>query len=89
MAVTIESDGNMVQLNTKPKDLAKLDPGEIKSELMSSGLWPFFKMRPIDIVAIPSDTPKSIFISGFDSHPLAPDYDFIICLLYTSPSPRD
>ena len=78
MAVTIESDGNMVQLNTKPKDLAKLDPVEIKSELMSSGLWPFFKMRPIDIVAIPSDTPKSIFISGFDSHPLAPDYDFIM-----------
>ena len=78
MAVTIESDGNMVQLNTKPKDLAKLEAGEIKSELMSSGLWPFFKMRPIDIVAIPSDTPKSIFISGFDSHPLAPDYDFIM-----------
>ena len=78
MALTIESDGNMVQLNTKPKDLAKLEAGEIKSELMSSGLWPFFKMRPIDIVAIPSDTPKSIFISGFDSHPLAPDYDFIM-----------
>ena len=68
----------MTQLNNKPKDLAKLDSGEIKSELMSAGLWPFFKMRPIDIVAIPNDTPKSIFISGFDSHPLAPDYDFIM-----------
>ena len=78
LAVTIDSDGKMTQLNNKPKDLAKLDSGEIKSELMSAGLWPFFKMRPIDIVAIPNDTPKSIFISGFDSHPLAPDYDFIM-----------
>ena len=41
-------------------------------ELMSVGLWPF--LCPIDITA-PDDTPKSIFISGFDSHPLAPDYD--------------
>ncbi len=78
LAVTIESDGKMDQLTLKPKDLAKLDANEVKSELMTAGLWPFFRMRPIDIVAIPSDTPKSIFISGFDSHPLAPDFDFIM-----------
>jgi Na+-transporting NADH:ubiquinone oxidoreductase subunit A len=35
-------------------------------------------MRPIDIVAQPNDVPKSIFISAFDSNPLAPDYDFIM-----------
>ena len=78
LAVTIESDGKMDQLNLKPKDLAKFDSEEIKSELMSAGLWPFFRMRPIDIVALPNDLPKSIFISGFDSHPLAPDFDFIM-----------
>ena len=42
------------------------------------GLWPFLRMRPIDIIASPADTPKSIFISGFDSNPLSPDYDFIL-----------
>ena len=42
LAVTIESDGKMDQLNLKPKDLAKFDSEEIKSELMSAGLWPFF-----------------------------------------------
>ena len=68
----------MDQLNLKPKDLAKSDSEEIKSELMLAGLWPFFRMRPIDIVALPNDLPKSIFISGFDSHPLAPDFDFIM-----------
>ena len=78
LAVTIEPDGKMDQLNLNPKDLAKSSSEEIKSELMSAGLWPFFRMRPIDIVALPNDSPKSIFISGFDSHPLAPDYDFIM-----------
>ena len=42
------------------------------------GLWPYLRMRPIDIVALPSDNPKSIFISAFDSNPLSPDYDFIM-----------
>ena len=41
------------------------------------GLWPLLRMRPIDIITSPSDFSKSIFISGFDSNPLSPDYDFI------------
>jgi Na+-transporting NADH:ubiquinone oxidoreductase subunit A len=46
--------------------------------MLSSGLWPFLRMRPIDIVANPKDSPKSIFISSFDSNPLAPDNDYIL-----------
>ncbi|MBA4056470.1 MAG: NADH:ubiquinone reductase (Na(+)-transporting) subunit A, partial [Marivirga sp.] len=45
--------------------------------LLSSGVWPNIIQRPYGIVADPTETPKSIFISGFDSHPLAPDYNFI------------
>ena len=33
------------------------------------------KQRPYDIIANPEDMPKAIFVSGFDSAPLAPDYD--------------
>ncbi|MCH2232905.1 MAG: Na(+)-translocating NADH-quinone reductase subunit A [Crocinitomicaceae bacterium] len=54
------------------------DAEATKQYLLKNGLWPFIKMRPIDVVAKPSDTPKAIFISGFDSKPLAPDYDFIL-----------
>ena len=78
MAVTIQSDGKFEQNNSTVKDLAKLEVSELKSELMSNGLWPLIRMRPIDIIAIPNDTPKSIFVSAFDSSPLAPDYDFIM-----------
>jgi Na+-transporting NADH:ubiquinone oxidoreductase subunit A len=78
LAITIDPDNKMDQLNSSSKDLMKMNLGELKSELMSSGLWPYIKMRPIDIIAIPKDTPKSIFISSFDTNPLSPDYDFIM-----------
>ncbi len=51
---------------------------KIKTLLLDSGLWPAIRQRPYHIIARPSDVPKSIFISGFDSSPLAPDYNFII-----------
>lgn len=60
------------------KDPSKLSGADLKSHLLSVGLWPLIKMRPIDVIAQPEDTPKAIFISAFDSSPLAPDYDFIL-----------
>ena len=51
---------------------------DAKNHLLNAGLWPFIKMRPLDVVANPEDTPKAIFVSAFDSAPLAPDYDFIL-----------
>src|SRR5690606_9717081 len=42
------------------------------------GAWAFIKMRPLDVIANPTDQPKAIFISAFDSSPLAPDYDFVL-----------
>jgi Na+-transporting NADH:ubiquinone oxidoreductase subunit A len=59
------------------------DPNNLSSEqvteaLLNSGAWPFIRQRPFGIVANPGEKPKSIFISAFDSSPLAPDYDFIM-----------
>jgi Na+-transporting NADH:ubiquinone oxidoreductase subunit A len=64
-------------------DFGKADPSslsreEIKDRLLVSGLWPAMRQRPYHVVAKPGDVPKSIFISGFDTAPLAPDYDFIM-----------
>lgn len=78
LEVVIESDGKFEALQTKVGDVASMSREDVKSMLLSNGLWPFIKMRPIDVVAKQTDTPKSIFISGFDSSPLAPDYDFVV-----------
>jgi Na+-transporting NADH:ubiquinone oxidoreductase subunit A len=46
--------------------------------LFEGGMWPFIVQRPFSVVAKPDQKPKGIFISGFDSAPLAPDPDFVM-----------
>lgn len=58
-------------------ELGKLDAEEIRETMCKSGLWPQLLQRPYGIVPAKDSEPKAIFISAFDTHPLAPDYDFI------------
>lgn len=50
----------------------------IKKILLISGLWPVIRQRPYHVIANPADVPKAIFITGFDTSPLSPDYNFIM-----------
>lgn len=58
-------------------ELVKISRDQALDQLLRSGVWPNIIQRPFGLVANPEDTPKSIFISTFDTHPLAPDYDFL------------
>lgn len=71
MSINIEADAEMqyVAFDTS------LD---VKSLLLYSGLWALMKQRPYDCIAMPSKTPKAVFISAFDSAPLAPDYEWAV-----------
>ena len=51
---------------------------EIKATMLRCGLWTMLRQRPFGTVANPDDKPKAIFVSGFSSAPLAPDYDFVM-----------
>ena len=42
---------------------------QIIEVLLKSGVWPFIRQKPFDIVANPEDSPKSIFISTFNTAP--------------------
>lgn len=44
----------------------------IREALMASGLWAMMRQRPYDIVPSPTATPRDIFVTAFDSAPLAP-----------------
>ena len=61
-----------------PIDVAGMSGEQVKETMLSAGLWPFIKQRPIDVVADPNQKPKAIFVSAFDSAPLAPDFDFVL-----------
>lgn len=51
---------------------------EIKELLLRSGLFAFIRQRPYDVIADPATEPKAIFVSAFDSNPLAPDFEFVL-----------
>lgn len=55
-----------------------MDRESLVARLVASGVWPNIIQRPFGIVANPAESPKSIFISAFDTHPLAPDYSFTL-----------
>ena len=51
---------------------------QIIETLLCSGAWPFIRQKPYDIIANPDDIPKAIFISTFNTAPLAADNDFVL-----------
>lgn len=57
---------------------AKMNAQQVKEALMNAGMFAFIRQRPYDIVADPTQTPKAIFVSAFDSSPLAPDFEFAL-----------
>ncbi len=64
-------------------EFPKLDPRKASREeivelLLQSGLWPLLIQRPYGIIADPAAKPKAIFISAFDSAPLAPDFNYVL-----------
>lgn len=78
LEVVVESDGKKESLKFKKGDPKSLSRDEIKETLLSSGLWPFIKQRPFNIIANPEESPRAIFLSAFDSAPLAPENEFIL-----------
>ncbi|WP_215223252.1 Na(+)-translocating NADH-quinone reductase subunit A [Echinicola shivajiensis] len=59
-------------------DLKSLSKEQATAQLLKGGVWPQIIQRPFGVVANPDEEPKAIFISGFDSHPLAPDYGVLL-----------
>ncbi|NOZ46385.1 MAG: Na(+)-translocating NADH-quinone reductase subunit A, partial [Chlorobi bacterium] len=78
LEVVVQADSEIKYESFKKADPSSLSKDEIKENLLNSGLWPFIKQRPYAVIAKPDDEPKAIFISGFDSSPLAPDFDFVV-----------
>ena len=75
--VAVEPDATQVYKELKVVD-AKASRSEIVEMLLESGLWTRIVERPFGVIANPDAQPKAIFVSAFDSAPLAPDYNFVL-----------
>ena len=78
LSVAIEPDAAQVYKQLTVVDVAKAERSAIVEMLLESGLWTRIVERPYGVIANPDATPKAIFVSAFDSAPLAPDYNFVL-----------
>ena len=78
LEVKLLADKEISYVAVNKADPADLSREDIIKALLNSGIWPFIRQRPFGIIADPNQTPKSVFISAFDSSPLAPDNNFIM-----------
>lgn len=58
--------------------LGDLDPAQVESTLVASGMWTALRTRPFSKVPAPGTRPRSIFVTAMDSNPLAADPEVII-----------
>jgi len=76
--VRIEDDGKDTAEEFQQGDPLEMSREKIVENLLESGLWPVLRRRPYTVIARPDEKPRSIFISAFDTAPLAPDFDFLM-----------
>lgn len=72
LAIEITPDGNS---ESRSFDTGNTDAKQL---LLNSGLWCCMRQRPYDIVPDPDVRPRDIFITAFDSAPLAPDFAMLL-----------
>lgn len=76
LEVRIKADSQIEYLKFELPKADSLTKEGVIEALLESGLWPCIKQRPYGIIPSPEVAPKAIFISGFNTAPLAPDFDF-------------
>ena len=78
MSITVEAAAEQDFEEFGKKDVASMDAQSVREALLESGMFVFIRQRPYDVVADPSVMPRAVFVSAFDSSPLAPDFEFVL-----------
>jgi Na+-transporting NADH:ubiquinone oxidoreductase subunit A len=78
LSITVKPDEQMEFEPFDIKDVSSYDAEGLKALLLATGMWPYVKQRPYDRIANPWDTPRDIFVTAYNSAPLAPDFDFVV-----------
>ncbi len=76
--VVIEADEKISYKSFNSPDLNSIDRETLVDFLLEAGLWPLIRQRPYDFVPDKDIVPQNIFISTFDTAPLAADMNFVI-----------
>lgn len=78
LSITVEAAQEQDYEEFGKENVSKMDAVSVKAALLKSGMFAFIKQRPYDIVADPTVAPRAIFVSAFDTNPLAPDFELAL-----------
>ena len=78
LSVRVEADAEQQYVDFGVKNVAQMTAGQVKGTLLETGLFAFLKQRPYDVVPDPAVAPKAIFVSAFNSMPLAADFEYVL-----------
>jgi Na+-transporting NADH:ubiquinone oxidoreductase subunit A len=76
--VIILADKKLTYKKYQIPNIASSSREELVAFLASSGLWSLINERPFDVVPSLDTIPANIFISTFDTAPLAPDNNLVV-----------
>lgn len=76
--VTILADKELRYKTVQAPDVNKAERSEVVSFMAANGLWPLINERPFDVVPDMATIPANIFITTFDTAPLAPDNNLVV-----------
>lgn len=78
LEVRIKADEKQEFVDFGVKKPAQMSASEIKEAILAAGLWPAITQRPYGIIANPDIKPKAIFVSAFNTAPLAANPEFAL-----------
>ncbi|MFQ6605386.1 MAG: Na(+)-translocating NADH-quinone reductase subunit A [Fidelibacterota bacterium] len=79
IVIELDQDEDILDLGSIAEgDLSGMGREAVIQRILALHLWPLIRQRPFNKIADPSVTPKAVFISAWDSAPLAADLEFIL-----------
>ena len=78
LEVIVKASENQESVQFSKPDISVQKREEIIELMLKSGVWPSLIQRPYGYIASPKIVPDAIFVSGFSSAPLAPDYNILL-----------
>lgn len=78
MSITVEAAAEQDFVEFGKKNVSSMTAEQVKEALLEGGLFAFVRQRPYDVVADPQVAPRAIFVSAFDSAPLAPEFEMAL-----------
>ena len=78
LEVRIKADAQQEYVDFGVKQVSDMTAEQIKDAVLAAGLWPAIIQRPYGIIANPEVKPKAIFVSAFNTAPLAADMEYAL-----------